>query len=203
MLSWLLHHRKQIFVFFLRLLVPATNTDYAANCPSNGNTQLKTSEQHVSANDGFCQSQAGAPCRHKETCWEIELWSNTGNRKYSCAAAKESQEIRMCRNKGIPATSLIGVCHCNATVKGTNAEAREKKVAWNAKASEATPHSRRHHIPDRSADGWTCSETSIFTWRELRRREDVFIVFYMIFCYDLHTEKTIYYFIQNKVMFLE
>lgn len=60
MLSWLLHHRKQIFVFFLRLLVPATNTDYAANSPSNGNTELKTSEQHVSANDGFCQSQAGA-----------------------------------------------------------------------------------------------------------------------------------------------
>lgn len=83
MLSWLLHHRKQIFIFFLRLLVPATNTDYAANSPSNGNTELKTSEQHVSANDGFCQSQAGAPCRHKETCWEIELGSNKGNWKYS------------------------------------------------------------------------------------------------------------------------
>lgn len=26
LLSWLLHHRKQIFIFFLRLLVPATNT---------------------------------------------------------------------------------------------------------------------------------------------------------------------------------
>lgn len=89
MLSWLLHHRKQIFVFFLRLLVPATNTDYAANCPSNGNTQLKTSEQHVSANDGFCQSQAGAPCRHRDLL---------GNR-----AVKQhgEQEIQLCCSKGI------------------------------------------------------------------------------------------------------
>lgn len=146
-LSWLLHHRKQIFIFFLRLLVPAANTDYGANCPSNANMELKVSEQHLSANDGFCQSQAGAPCKHKEICWEIELWSNKGNRKYTCVAAKESQEIRMCRNKGIPATPLLGVCHCNATVKGTNAEAREKKMAWNARDSEATIHSRRYHIP--------------------------------------------------------
>lgn len=85
-LNWLLYHRKQIFIFFLRLLIPAINKDYAANCPSNGSTELKISEQHVSANDGFCQSQAGAPCRHKETCLEIELWSNKGNRKYTCAS---------------------------------------------------------------------------------------------------------------------
>lgn len=109
----------------------------------------------------------------------------------------------MCRNKGIPATPLLGVCHCNATVKGTNAEARETKVASNARDSEATLHSRRHHILDRSADGWTCSETSIFMRHELRRRQDAFIVFYMIFCYDLHIGKTIYYFIQNKLIFLE
>lgn len=53
--------------------------------------------------------------------------TQTGNN--SCVAAKESQEIWMCRNKGIPATPLLRICHYNATVKGTNAEAREKKVA--------------------------------------------------------------------------
>lgn len=146
-LSWLLHHRKQIFVFFLRFLVPAANTHYAANCPSNGNTELKVSEQHLSANDGFCWSQAGAPCKHKETCWEIELWSNKGNRKCTWCGSKGITEIWMCRNKEIPATSLLGVCRCNATVKRTNAEAREKKPAWNARDSEATIHSRRYHIP--------------------------------------------------------
>lgn len=45
--------------------------------------------------------------------------------------------------------------------------------------------------------------TSIFTWHELRRRQDAFLVFYMIFCYDLHIRKTFHYFIQNKVVFLE
>lgn len=40
-------------------------------------------------------------------------------------------------------------------------------------------------------------------WHELRRRQDVFIVFYMIFCYELHIGKTTYYFIQNKVISLE
>lgn len=40
---------------------------------------------------------------------------------------QREQEIQMCRNKGIPATLLLGVWHCNAIIKGINAEPRGKK----------------------------------------------------------------------------
>lgn len=115
-----------MFIFFLRLSVPARNT--GANCPSNGNTELKTSEHmSVQINAGFCQSQARARCSIRRPAGKQSCEAK-GEQEIQLCGSNESQEIQMCRNKEIPATPLLKVCHCNATDKGTNAEG-EKKVA--------------------------------------------------------------------------
>lgn len=114
------------------------------------------------------------------------------HRKYGCAGTRESQPLH-----------FLGYLTAMQQLKEQMQQQGRKRWHEMPGTLEATPHSRRHHIPHRSADGWICSETSIFTWHELRRRQDVLTVFYVIFCYEIYTGKTIYYFIQNKVVFLE